>query len=68
MDGGHVAAGDPDGFGTGEECSYAAHLMGRLALELSSSSAAPCKFLIPTFGVCVEPHEGVPRQTVGLLR
>ena len=29
-----ITAGDPDGFGTGEECSYAAHLMGRLALKL----------------------------------
>jgi|SRR5262245_39338983 hypothetical protein len=51
-----------------EKSSYAAHLMGRLALKLSSSSVAPCKFLIPTFGVCVEPHKGAPRQTVGLLR
>jgi hypothetical protein len=22
----------------------------------------------PAFGVCVEPHWGIPRQTVGLLR
>ena len=51
-----------------EKSSYAAHLMGRLAIKLSSSSLAPCKFLIPTFGMCVEPHGGAPRQTIGLLR
>ena len=67
VDGGHVAAGDPDGFGTGEECSYAAHLMGRLALKLSSSSVVPFKFLIPPLGMCVEPHGRAPRRSVGLL-
>jgi len=41
---------------------------GRLALKFVSSSVEPFKFLIPTFGVCVEPRGGVPRQTVGLLR
>jgi len=63
-----LTAGDPDRFGTGEECSYAAHLMGRLALKLSSSSVAPFKFLIPPLACCVEPHGGAARQTVGLLR
>jgi hypothetical protein len=50
-----------------EKSLHAAHLMGRLALKLSSSSLAPCKFLISIFGVCVEPHKGAPRQTAGLL-
>jgi hypothetical protein len=66
-DGGHVAAGDPDGFGTGEEF---------LRRPLDGSPGAKIKFKLggtfqifnPTFGVCVEPHGGAPRQTVGLLR
>ena len=68
VDGGHVAAGDPDGFGTGEECSYAAHLMGRLALKLSSSSVAPCKLLIPPLACALNRMRAPPRQTVGFLR
>src|SRR5262249_48287504 len=45
VDGGHVAAGDPDGFGTGEEF-LRRPLDGSLALKLSSSSVVPFKFLI----------------------
>ena len=56
-----LTAGDPDRFGTGEECSYAAHLMGRLALKLSSSSVAPFKFLIPPLA-CALNHMGAPRD------
>jgi len=51
-----------------EKSSYAAHLMGRLALKLSSSSVVPFKFLIPPLGMCVEPHGRAPRRSVGLLR
>src|SRR5438128_2365600 len=51
-----------------EKSSYAAHLMDRLALKLSSSSVAPFKFLIPPLGMCVEPHGRAPRRSVGLLR
>jgi hypothetical protein len=61
-----LTAGDPDGFGTGEECSYAARSMCRLALKISSSSAAPLKFLIPPLA-CALNRTGRPRQTVGLL-
>jgi hypothetical protein len=67
VDGGHVAAGDPDGFGTGEEF---------LRRPLDGSPGAKIKFNLggtfqifnPTFGVCVEPHGSAARQTVGLLR
>jgi hypothetical protein len=31
-------------------------------LKLSSSSAAPFKFLIPSLGMCVEPHGRAPRR------
>jgi len=56
-----LTAGDPDGFGTGEECSYAAHLMCRLTIKLSSSSGAPFKFLIPPMARALN-RMGAPRD------
>jgi|SRR5262249_6091298 hypothetical protein len=44
-----------------EKSSYAAHLMGRLALKLSSSSAAAFKFLIPPLA-CALNRMGAPRD------
>src|SRR5262245_37494810 len=44
-----------------EKSSYAAHLMGRLALKLSSSSVAPFKFLIPPLA-CTLNRMGASRD------
>jgi hypothetical protein len=44
-----------------EKSSYAAHLMGRLALKLSSSSMVPFKFLIPPLA-CALNRMGAPRD------
>jgi hypothetical protein len=61
-----LTAGDPDGFGTGEEF---------VRRPLDESPGAKIKFKLggtfqifnPTFGVRVEPYGGAARQTVGLL-
>jgi hypothetical protein len=52
-----------------EKSSYAAHLIGRPgALKIKVKLGGTFQIFNPTFGVCVEPQGGNPRQTVGLLR
>jgi hypothetical protein len=51
-----------------QKSSYAAHLMWSPGAKIKFKLGGTFPILNPTFGVCVEPHGGAPRQTVGLLR
>jgi hypothetical protein len=64
---GALTAGDPDGFGTGEEF-LRRPLDGSPGAKIKFKLAGTLQIFNPTFDECVEPHEGAPRQTVGLLR
>ena len=63
-----LTAGDPDGFGTGGRVFVGRPLDVSLDDKIKFKLGGTFQIFNPTNGVCVEPHGGAPRQTVGLLR
>jgi hypothetical protein len=60
-----MSAGDMDGFGPDIRKPP---MDGSPGAKIKFKLGGTFQFFNPTFGVCVEPHGGAPRQTVGLLR